>query len=289
MTHPAILLFGVLFYALGAGIARYSGAEFSWNSYFWGQVWVTTVQLSTHLIWFFFEAERKTFLSDKKTSSQFKIPGISDRHIALYGGVVCLCALIPVFLWLVTLNKVNITVAFVMVAIILIGFINVIPPWYLVESGYGEIGSAIGLVFLIPLISFLLQGDQNPRIILLVTFPLLLAHLVMQLVYELKNYSLNIKYGKMNMMIRFGWQNGVIFITLSVIFSLLLIFLSYFLGLPRFVLYTGLVLLPVGLTLIWLVIRIASGRKPYWGATTITSTAFLLLMAYLFTIGFWTN
>jgi 1,4-dihydroxy-2-naphthoate octaprenyltransferase len=289
MVHPYTLFYGVLLFGLGSGIARYSGETIDWNSYLWGQIWVTTLQLSAHLFGHYYDAVYSKLSVDKIEKKIFKVPGIADHQVLFYGGLVALCALIPVTMRLYLLEQGGLATYIVLISLILMVYVYLVPPLRLAESGYGEIVQSIGLVFMVPLLSFLLHSDQNPRLVLLVAFPLVLAHLVMQLVFELKQYAMDLRIGKRNFMVQVGWQNGMMVLILTIVACFVTILVNYSLGLPRFILTTGLVLLPVGLALIWLVIRIANGFKPNWKLLTFTVSGFLGLMSYLFAFGFWTG
>ena len=79
----------------------------------------------------------------------------------------------------------------------------------MLQTGYGEIVLAFFFTLLIPGISFVLLYGSYHRMLTMVCLPLFSSHMVMQLAYELKNYSELIRTGKKNMMILIGWKNGL--------------------------------------------------------------------------------
>lgn len=288
MVHPFLLLFSVIIYSLGGGVARYTGSIIDWSSYIWGQLWILTLLFSAFLLNFYFEENRIYSMSGNLPKSFLKIPGISDHQISFWGGVTSLIALVPVTILLIINQKVSLPVGGLMVFMLFIMIAYVVPPLRLAETGYGEIIQSIGMVFLIPLLAFFLQTDVFPRIILLISFPLIFSYLVMLLSFELRNYVLDIQLERNNLLVLIGWQNGIYIIISSTILCYLFLIVVYFIGMPRFVLTVGIILFPVGLTLVWLILRISYGFRPQWKLLTTTSYIILGLMSYFFALRFWT-
>jgi 4-hydroxybenzoate polyprenyltransferase len=93
LSRPHFLLGGILFYALGAGIARYLGQPIDWGLYFLGQAWGTFLQLGAHYLNEYFDSpadlnnpNRTIFTGGSGALGPGKLP----RATALWAGIACL-------------------------------------------------------------------------------------------------------------------------------------------------------------------------------------------------------
>jgi len=163
------------------------------------------------------------------------------------------------------------------------------PPFKLEASGYGELITSVMVAFLVPAFAYLLQSNDLHRLIAMTAFPLTALHLAMLLIFELPDYATDLKFGKRTLVIRMGWQNGMVLHNALILSAFVLLLLAGGLGFPRFAMWSGLISLPVGLLQIWQMRRIASGVKPNWNAMTLGALALFALTAYLITFSFWIN
>jgi len=250
LSRPFFLLGAVLVYALGVGIARYLGVSIDWGLYFLGQVWVTTLQLATHYFNEYFDSP-----ADAANSNRTMFSGGSGalgedglpREVALWAGIASLTGATSFTVMLIRANGLNLALFLVMGLIFLGAFFYSIPPVRLVESGYGELTTSIVVASLVPAFSFILQSGELHRLVAMSTFPLIALHLAMMLAFELPDYANDLKFEKLTLMVRVGWERGVAFHNILILVAYLLIGLAMLFGFPLPVALPALLSLPLGL------------------------------------------
>jgi 1,4-dihydroxy-2-naphthoate octaprenyltransferase len=131
--------------------------------------------------------------------------------------------------------------------------------------------------------------DELHRLLAMATFPLTLLHLAMMLAFELPDYATDLKYGKRTLMVRAGWQRGMLLHNILVLSGFALLGLAAIMGLPTWIALPTFFVLPVGLLQIWQMIRIEQGSKPNWTLLTLAAVTSFGLTAYLLVFGFWTR
>jgi 1,4-dihydroxy-2-naphthoate octaprenyltransferase len=292
LSRPFFLLGAILVYALGVGIARYLGVTIDWSVYFLGQAWVTTLQLATHYFNEYFDspadaanANRTLFSGGSGALGEDGLP----REVALWAGVASLTGATSFTVMLIRATGLNPALFTVMVLIFLGAFFYSIPPVRLVESGYGELTTSIVVASLVPAFAFILQSGELHRLVAMSTFPLIALHLAMMLAFELPDYGNDLKFEKLTLMVRIGWERGITFHNILILASYLLVGLAMLFGFPLPVALPALLSLPLGLFQIWYVNRIAAGAKPNWNLLGVLAVLVFGVTAYLLTFSFWTR
>jgi 1,4-dihydroxy-2-naphthoate octaprenyltransferase len=292
LSRPLFLLGLLLVYALGAGMARYLGATINWSAYWLGQIWVTLLQLSVHYLNEYFNAPadldnpNRTFLTG---GSNALAPGRLPRRTALLAALACLAFLASLTVLIIAqLNPAP--AAYLIMGLAFLGaFFYSVPPVRLEASGYGELTTSVLVAFLVPAYAFILQTGAMHRLVAMSAFPLTAAHLAMLLAFTLPDYFTDLKHGKHTLMIRLGWQNGMLLHNALILTVYLLLLIARAFGYPGFAALAGLFSLPIGGFQIWQMRAIANGAKPNWNALTIGALAFFGVLVYLLTFAFWTN
>ena len=291
MARPWFLAGAVLLYALGVGIARYLGIQVDWGLYVLGQIWVTTLQLSTHFLNEYFNSPadldnpRRTPFSG---GSGMLGPGKLPRRTALVAAATCLTGLASLTVLLIQAGP-DPAAYLIMILAFLGAFFYSTPPVRLEGSGYGELTTSFLVAFLVPAFGFLLQAGELHRLLAMTTFPLTILHIAMLLAFELPDYLHDVKHDKRTLMVRVGWQNGIMLHNLLILIAFLILAIAALFGLPWFAAFPALLTLPVGLLQIWQMRQISNGQKPNWRALTLTAVVLFAVMAYLFTWAFWTR
>jgi 1,4-dihydroxy-2-naphthoate polyprenyltransferase len=292
LTRPLFLLGVAIVYALGAGIARYLGVQIDWSTYLLGQAWVTLLQLSTQYFNEYHNSPadqvnpNRTWLTG---GSGALGPGKLPRRVALMAALVCLAFLASFTVLMI--SKVNPAPgAYIIMGLAFLGaFFYSNPPLSLEASGYGELTTSVMVGFLVPAFAFILQYGDLHRLVAMCAFPLVAAHMAMLLAFDLPDYSNDMKFEKRTLMIRLGWQNGMLLHNALILVVYLLILVAHALGFPNFATIAGFLSLPVGLFQIWQMRSIASGGRVNWNALTIGGVAFFAALSYLLTFAFWTH
>jgi 1,4-dihydroxy-2-naphthoate polyprenyltransferase len=290
MARPHFLLGGILLYALGVGIARYLGQSIDWQLYFMGQAWITFMQLSTHFLNEYYNGpadianpNRTPFSGGSGAIGPGKLP----RAAALWGALAGLSATAYFTFFLVWTDALTPETILIMVLIFLGAFFYPVPPLRLEASGYGELTTSILVAFLVPAFGLLLQTDMLHRLLPMATFPLVSMHLAMLLAFELPDYATDLKYEKRTMMVRLGWEKGMLLHNIAILTAYLLLALGLILGMPLGIVGPAILTLPLGVLQIWLMHRIGSGARPNWTALTLTAIASFGIMSYLLAFSFW--
>ena len=292
LSRPIFIIGGMMLYALGVSIARYLGIVINWETYIYGQLWVTLLQLSTQYLNEYFNSPADVNNPNRTAltgGSGVLGPGKLPRRIALYAALTCLAILASITVLVIA----NVNLTPVTIFIMVFAFIGALfystPPLKLEGSGYGELIVSIIVAFLVPSFAFILQAGEMHRLIPMTTFPLTILHLAMLLAFELPDYSNDIKYGKRTIMVRLGWEKGMLLHNILIFTSYLLIVIAAIFGLPNFIWIPVIFTFPIGLIQFWQMRRIASGAKPNWNLLTIIAISLFGLMTYLMTFSYWTN
>ncbi len=292
LTRPLFLLGGVLVYALGVGIARYLGAQIDWGLYILGQVYVTTMQLAAQLLNEYFDSP-----ADQENSNRTPFSGGSgavgegklSRDFVMWAALTTLTILAS--LSVVMLNVTNISPLLVtIIGIAFIGsFFYSAPPVRLSNSGYGELTTSILVANIVPIFAFVLQTGELHRLLIMSTFPLTALHLAMMIVFEFPDYINDIKFDKFTLLVRVGWERGMILHNILILTAFFLLGLAAMFGLPLAIVMPAFIALPIGLLQIWQMRRIAGGGKPNWTTMGFTAVVLLGSVAYLLAFTFWTR
>jgi len=292
LTRPIFLLGVIVLYALGVGIANYLGVIIDWTVYILGQVWVTLLQLSTQYLNEYFDS-----LADQRNINRTFLTGGSGvlgegklpRRVALMAAITCLGILASITVVLISYIALPPEAVLIMILAFLGAFFYSVPPIKLEASGYGELTTTILVAIMVPAYAFILQSGELHRLIAMSAFPLAATHLSMLLAFELPDYANDAKFEKRTLMVRLGWQNGMILHNILVLSAFLLFTIAGLFGYPKFAMLAGLLPLPLGLFQIWQMRRIANGARPNWNALIIGSVALFASMAYLLGFAFWIN
>jgi 1,4-dihydroxy-2-naphthoate octaprenyltransferase len=292
LSRPVFLLGGALVYALGAGIARYLGAPIDWGLYILGQAYVTTMQLSAQYLNEYFDSpadqdnpNRTPFSGGSGAVGDGKLSQETVMWAALTV-LTILASLTVVMLNVTSLSPLLVTI----VGLAFLGsFFYSAPPVKLANSGYGELTTSVLVANLVPVFAFVLQYGELHRLLVMSTFPLTALHLAMMIVFEFPDYLNDIKYEKYTLLVRVGWERGMVLHNILILTAFLLLGLAATFGLPLAIVLPALIPLPLGLLQIWQMRRIARGGKPNWTTMGFTAAVLLGSVAYLLAFAFWTR
>jgi 1,4-dihydroxy-2-naphthoate octaprenyltransferase len=285
------LVSGVILYTLGGGVAVYLGVFAGWQTFWSGLGWIFFLLVSNGFLIHYFDriTQRNSEDTDGSGKKAEKVPLIISSNAILLSAFASLTGLAIMTVLLIAVEDLSLpTITFLIFSSASL-FFYALPPFRLIQSGYGEIIIAFVITLLIPGISFLMQNNDYHRLLAMVSLPLFSAHLMMQLANELRNYAKDIQMKTMNMMTRAGWQTGIFILNISLLSIFLSLGIVMLFGLPVFIFIPGILLFPLGLLLFWQIRRILNGANPYWVVFSLTANGIFYLMAYLFTFAFWTN
>lgn len=292
LTRPLFLLGGILLYVLGAGIAHYLGTILNWGLFWIGLVWVLLLQLSGHYLNEYYDAP---FDQENENRTPFSGgsgalgPGKLPRRTALIAALTTLTFLASLTVLVMARWQISALSFFIMGLAFLGAFFYSVPPVALERSGYGELTTSLLVAFLLPGYAFSLQTGDFHRLVAMTSFPLVTLHLAMMVSFEFPDYFNDVKHGKHTLLVRLGWQNGIMLHNILVLTAFLLVGLALTFKMPLFAALPAFLSLPLGLLQIWQYRRLSAGSKPNWTALTLNGLALFAATAYLFAYSFWTH
>jgi len=285
-------LFGAtLLFILGTGVAYYLDYIIRWDVFVVGLIWVYLLQLGAHFINELYNAHEDR---DNPNRTPFSGgsgaigPGKLSSKVALAAGLSCYAILTSLTIVLFSLVNITPLLTVIMLISFMGSFFYSSPPLFLERSGYGEIIVSVIVAFLLPLFAFLLQTGNFDHLIALTALPLFFVHLAMMIAFEYPDYFTDQIYKKNTLLVRIGWQNGVILHhSLLGISYILYIFFSL-LGLPLRVLLSAVLTLPFSIYQGWQLNRITKGYKPYWLGLTLNAVVTFGALVYFIALSYLT-
>ena len=283
------LLAGLFLYALGAGIVHFRGEFFDWRNFWLGSAIIVMLLLSC------------SYLTEYYSRLQAPPPGRANRQnhgdpepdVSLARGAILLAAVTALTVGtvmtvlLITGKTMNLTVFLVLGIALVLVFAYAVPPFRLVYSGYGELVMAVLLTNLFPALGFLLQTGEMTNLLGMLTFPLTALYLAMALATSLESYFSDIKEGRQNMMIRLGWQRGIVLHNVLIMAAYLLVGIGSVVGMAWVLTWPKLLTLPIAIFQIYQIWLIGRGAKPRWNLLKITAIATFALSVYFQTFTLW--
>ena len=294
LSRPIYILIAILLYILGVGIARYLTGQIDWSSYILGLVWIVLLMLGFQYLSEYFYMDRgydgqKWWLTPFSGGSGAIGLGKLSRQVALWAGLICLTITAYFTVMIYQYQKLSVQNTFMLVLMLVGELAFTLPPPRLVTSGYGELTMSLIMVGLIPAIAFSLQGHEIHRILFMVSFPLVTLYLGMLLALEFPSYASDITHGRRPILIRIGWQRGLVLHNLLILGSFIILGIAFRFGLPISIGWPIIFILPVGLFQVWMMNRIADGAKPNWNLLILIALSTFGLTVYLLTFSFWTH
>jgi 1,4-dihydroxy-2-naphthoate octaprenyltransferase len=157
----------------------------------------------------------------------------------------------------------------------------------LVYSGYGELVQGLFCCCLVPAFAVSIQAGQINALFLPVTFPLILIFLAVSLALELDSYAVDLKQERRSLLLRLGWQRGVILQHILLLLGFILLAAAPFFGVAWRLVWPATLALVVAVLEIWLVNRVALGLPPRWMLLKYTAWLAFMLPVYLLAVTFW--
>ena len=292
LSRPLFLVGGILVYALGAGIARFLGTPIDWGLYILGQIYVTTMQLSAQYLNEYFDSS-----ADRDNPNRTPFSGGSgavgegklSRETVMWASLTSLTILASLTVVMINVAPISPLLVSIVVLAFLGSFFYSAPPVRLASTGYGELTTSILVANLVPIFAFVLQYNELHRLLAMSTFPLTTLHLAMMIVFEFPDYLNDIKHDKLTLLVRVGWQRGMILHNILILSAFLLLGLAATFRLPLAIVLPAFIALPLGLLQIWQMRRIGAGGKPNWTTMGFTAVVLFGSVAYLLGFTFWTR
>jgi len=281
LIRPLHLFFAALTYSLGASIADYLGETFHAGPFWLGLLGVLLAQLTMSILPDIFRLDAEP-LSENETRSQRQ----TLRNNLLYISLASLASLGLIFYALFATKKLPTPSFFFLGLSLAIILFYSIPPFRLLNRGFGELLLALHIAYVIPSIAFILQSGDVHRF-LTITFPLTFLAFSYFLVMNFQSFAQDQKFRRVTFLTRLGWERVVPLHHIFVIFAYI-----FFLAMPAFgltltLIWSAFLTLPFAIYQIIQLRNIALGLPPNWTILQATAIAVFGLTTYFLTLTFW--
>ncbi len=269
----ALFVSALLFYILGAGIARYLGVFQKIQEFWYGLFFITLVSASGFLLQRYFDPRQL------KKANQSEDGLVKSRQYLLTGLALLMTGSIIAYL-LIFSSKTDVVNIVFLVFTFLIPFLYAIPPIRLAEKGYGDLVLILSISIIHPALAFTLQSGSLHNLVLLVSVPMFFFLMAMLISTDLNNYLQAMLSGEKNFVNMLGWKLAMNLHDWFVILGYVLIGVATFNGLPWNFVWPALVPLPVFIFTMYEIHRIREGAKPRWTLLTFSGYAGPGIMLY---------
>jgi len=285
-SRPILLVGGFLTYNLGAGIARYLGETINWSTYWLGLACVTLLQISSYYLSQHFElVEKSPYLSNPDDIHHVARKKLIFLQLA--SATLTIGSVITVLLFT---NHFLTPVSLLLLGLMLIlAIMYAVPPFRLVQRGYGELTITIIIANLSPALAFVFQTGDLHRLLALVTSPITFLTLATFLALSLQKYSRELRSNISTLLVRLGWQRGIQLHHFFLALSYVIFISANLVDIPWQLVFPPLLTFPLALFQAWQINQIASGAKPRWKLLSYTSLSTLGLTIYFLSLSLWTN
>lgn len=281
---PYFLVCGVLFYALGTGIAHFLAISFDIQKIILGLIWIISLQVGI----IFFETYQNEKMNQKNQSN----PLSTSRRIFMTAFAFTVTASTSAMIY--QRGKISPALALCMLVMV-VGAISYYYPFsFLKKTAYGEVYSAIFLSNLIPFFAFSLQSGDYHRLVGMSTFPLTALFLASSIILRLPDYGqasedVNPRYPAQSIVSLIGWDRGMRLHNILILSAYLILGLAVLFGFPFSFALPVFFTMPVGLFQIWQLSQIVDGAKPNWPLLVGLGAGLFAACGYLLAYAFWTN
>jgi len=282
LSRPLYILFAASTYFLGAGVARYLGHALILQIFWLGLIGMILAQICMNLLVEVFRPVNEPIIKGESIANRKFI-----HNAALYVSIAGLSVIAIIAYLLIKTGRLVPSAWFYIVISLIVIFIYSVPPFRLVEKGYGEALLAIHLGFVIPTIGFLLQSYGYHRLLSAAIIPITFLSLASILTLDFPSYSEDLKYLRQTLLVRLGWERAIPLHHYLLIAAYILFAAEPFLGFSFKLLWPAFLTLPFALIQIYWFRNIALGAKPIWTLLTANAIAIFGMTVYFLILAFW--
>lgn len=282
LTRPLHLLLAALTYLLGASIPAYLGKSFQLVPFMLGMAIALLAQTSMSYLREVFRPHNEPLIEGETPQ---KKETLRNNLLYISIGMVGTIALISFLVYLnfsLTLS----TFYFLLTSIVLI-LLYAIPPFHLVNRGFGELLLAVHIGYVIPSIAFLLQTAETSRLLTALLLPITTLAFAYFLILNFTTFPEDQKYERGTLLRRLTWERAVPFHHSLIVFAYLMFAFVPLFGFAFRLIAPAFLTLPFAIFQIIQVRAIANGNPPNWKLLTATALAVFGLTTYFLTLTFW--
>jgi len=282
LTRPLHLLLAALTYLLGASIPAYLGKPFQLVSFLLGLTIVMLAQISMSYLREVFRLHNEPLIEGETPQ---KKETLRNNLLYISIGMIGTIALIA-FLIYTNFTPTPQTFFFLLSSFILILAYS-IPPFHLVNRGFGELILAVHIAYIIPSIAFLLQAGEMSRLLTTLLLPLTMLALAYFLIINFTTFPEDQKYERGTLLRRLTWERAIPLHHSLIAFTYLTFALAPLFGFSLNLMAPAFLTLPFAVFQIYQLQAISNGNPPNWKLLTATALAVFGLTTYFLTLTFW--
>ena len=282
LTRPLLLILAALNFTLGAGVANYLGEGTRPDAFWLGLIGVVMAQLAMNTLTEVFRPFNEPIVPGETIAARRTL-----RNNLLYLSIGAVAAAALTLFVLSQTGALNSASALLFAVSLLAVLGYAVPPFRLLDRGFGEFVLAAHLAYVIPSIGFLVQAQEYHRLLALVTIPLTAMAFAYLVIVDFPSYAADQKYERRNLLTILGWQRAIPFHHALLIAAYSLFAVAPFLGFSLQLLWPVFITLPFALIQISALNRIGAGEPPNWPLVTASAVAVFGLNAYLLAMRFW--
>jgi len=280
LTRPLHLLLAALTYTLGASIPSYLGIPFNVQPFSLGLAGTLFAQLSMFVLAEVFRPHNEPLI-ENETPKQKET--LRSNALILSIALLTVTAFIAYLLYI---NQALVLSSFVLlISSFILVILYAIPPFRLLDRGFGELTLAAQTAYVIPSIGFLLQGGENRRLLMMALIPLTALALAYFLILNFISFPADQKYQRATLLRLLTWERAV-----PLHHGLIALAYLIFAFAPAFgfsTLWPALLTLPFAILQVVFLRHISLGGKPNWTLLKVTALAVFGLTTYFLTLTFW--
>jgi 1,4-dihydroxy-2-naphthoate octaprenyltransferase len=281
LSRPVHILLAALTYTLGAGIADYLGITFRPAPFWLGLLGAVLAQLTMSLLPEIFRLDTEPLAENESRRARQTL-----RNNILYVSVASLATLVLIFYALYTGKQLYPPSSMLLALSLSIILVHSLPPFRLVNRGFGELLLAIHIAYVFPSIAFILQAGEIHRFLAL-TMPLTFLAFTYFIVLNFISFAQDKKFNRVTFLTHVGWERVVPLHNIFLIFAYI-----FFLAMPAFglklsLLWPAFLTLPFAVYQIFQLRNISLGLPPNWKILNATALVTFGLTTYFLALTFW--
>ncbi|KXK16241.1 MAG: 1,4-dihydroxy-2-naphthoate octaprenyltransferase [Chloroflexi bacterium OLB14] len=279
LSHPLTLLLASLTYLFGASIPAYLGEPFQATPFIFGFIIVLFAQVSMNFLSASFRPHNEPLIENE---SPAKIE-LLRKNLLYVSTALLITSAFLIYLLVTDYQSPALPFFFLLIIIMLYS----VPPFRLINRGFGELLLSFQIAYLIPTIAFVLQAHQTNRLLIILIIPLTALAVTYFLILNFTTFSSDEKYQRGTMLRLLTWQRAVPLHHALIVFAYFIFALAPLFGYSFNLIWPAFLTLPFAIFQIVQVNALANGNPPNWKLLTSTALILFGLTTYFLTLTFW--
>ena len=282
LSRPLHLLLAALTYLLGTSIPAYLGRSFQPIPFVLGFAGILLAQVSMAFFREVFRPHNEPLIAGETPKQKETL-----RNNLLYIAVGMIgTATVIAFIAHINFTLTLPTFYFLLASLVL-ALAYSIPPFHLVNRGFGELILALHIAYVIPSVGYLFQAGENSHLLTILLIPLTVLALAYFLIINFITFPDDQKYERGTLLRRLTWERAIPLHHSLIAFAYLAFALIPLFGYSFNLIAPAFLTLPFAIFQIFQLRAIGDGNPPNWRLLTSTALAVFGLTTYFLTLTFW--